>query len=587
MEKETRQITYDFINIINDKLYAKSLYDQSYRHYSNKITDEKYFVDTLGTCKHFKLSKTYKKNNIAILPIQYDRDKDEFNNSKDLIIDNFLVPIVSKLMNIVFNSSFETKFYIIFKSKYFIPILEAEYSRMIKEDLDYNNEKPFIICIESAISSFLTDTEYVNSISDKVLNKLKNSLNNFKFVPVTMAHNGTNIIGNPIKLLDCFDTTFDISLYEQHVIERNERILVNVLNTMADPTKDYYINLKKTNFTLQRVLDYILRMCYIEIIRRYSTLNVIANSSNNVISNIKNELFIYNSRTAKVLKDYLIKFKSNYDHFFSLQTDQSVCSLFTDMLINISSDESHIYCNDMNDKYQMIDPVSTSVAATTKLYSMISTIESMNRDYMKTDSFIIDINALHSVYETISKNMKNIVEIRNKFFNLIYMNPDIFLNKWYPEHITAKSYKKTENFFYHCVNLATMYEKATTISKENIMNHLIEEIRCLYFRDHQFNTNYDTVRYDKENGFDSSKYTNIIEQIFSIIEDLSSNIKSICHLYLENILQDIQHWSGIMENNVSFYQFFDSTNEFQDYNSHILVNKEDFDFYTFDLFERS
>ena len=217
---------------------------------------------------------------------------------------------------------------------------------------------------------------------------------------------------------------------------------------------------------------------------------------------------------------------------------------------------------------------------------MISTIESMNRDYTRSNSFIVDANVLHSVFEMISKNMKNIVELRNEFFNLIYKNPDIFLEKWYGYYITFGSYQKTEQFFSHCVNLAAMYGKTDTASKENIMRHLVEEFRCLYFKDHQFNTNYDTVLFDKENGFDSSKYTNIIEQVFTIIEKLSPNIKNVSSLYLENILPDIQHWSATMENNVSYYRFFDPVNEFTQYNNHIIVSNEDLDFYSFDIFKR-
>jgi len=585
MVKETRQIIYNFVSIINDKLYAKSLYERANKHFSNKTSDEEYFAGTLNNCEYFKLSKKYKKNNIAVLPVHYDQDIDEFNNSKDWIIDKFLVPIVSKLMSIVFDDYFSINLYNVFKCKYFIPILEAEYSRMTKEDLDYNNEKPFIICIESAISNFLSDEEYVKSISDKVLTKLKKSLKNFKFVPVTTSNTGANLIGDSLKLLDYF-SIYNTSLGEYNKINRNDQILVDVSNTRAaDPTKEYYINLEITNFTLPHILDYISRMCYIEIIRKYSKLDVSASVTDDVIENIRNELFIYNSRTAKVIKDYLIKFKSNYGYFFSLQTEQSSYKLITDMLTDIESGEKHLY-NDGNPikKYLIKDPVSTSITATTKLYSMISTIESMNRDYTRSNNFIVDANALHSVFEMISKNMKDIVELRNEFFNLIYMNPDIFLNKWYPDNKQFESYKMTKNFFYYCVNLASMYGKVDTAFKENIIHHLVEEFRCLYFNKQQF---CDTIIYDKETSFDSSKYDKTIEHVFSIIEKLSSDIKNISSLYLENILQDIQHWSATMENNVRYYQFFDPANEFDHYNSRIIASKEDFDFYTYNFYKRA
>lgn len=586
MEKENELIKYSFISIINDRMCAKILYDRAYKHFLSKKNDETYFANILGNCEYIKLSKKYNKNNVAVLPIRYDNDTKKFDKSNDLIIDDFLTPIISKLMSIVFDNNFEIDFYNKFKCKYFIPILEAEYSRMTKEDLDYNSEKPFIICIESAISSFLVDENYVNSISDKVLSKLKKSLKNFKFVPVSISDTKENIIGDSLKLLDYFSTTYKSISKDGFYKTNKNQIPVDVSNIITNYTKGYYIDLETTNFSLLCILDYILRMCYIEIIRKYSNLDVSSSITDDVIENIKNELFIYNSRTAKVIKDYLIKFRSNYEYFFTLQTEQTSYKLITDMLTNIKSDEENTYLDYSVITYRKKDPVSVSVAATTKLYSMISTIESMNRDYTRSNSFIVDANALHSVFEMISKNMKNIVELRNEFFNLIYMNPDIFLEKWYGYYITICSYQKTEQFFSHCVNLAAMYGKTDTASKENIMRHLVEEFRCLYFKDHQFDTNYDTVLFDKENGFDSSKYTNIIEQVFTIIEKLSPNIKNISSLYLENILPDIQHWSAIMENNVSHYRFFDPVNEFTQYNNHIIVSNEDLDFYSFDIFKR-
>ena len=57
-------------------------------------------------------------------------------------------------------------------------------------------------------------------------------------------------------------------------------------------------------------------------------------------------------------------------------------------------------------------------------------------------------------------------------------------------------------------------------------------------------------------------------------------------MYLEHILPDIQHWSATMENNVSYYRFFDPVNEFTQYNNHIIVSNEDLDFYSFDIFKR-
>lgn len=590
MKMETKQITYDFTSIVDNKQCAKALYIRAYKHFLLKKNDETYFADILSNCKYFKLSKKYNKNNIVVLPIHYNNETKEFNKSNDLIIDKFLTPIVSKLMSVVFDDCFKINFYNTFKYKYFIPILEAEYSRMAKEDLDYNNEKPFIICIESAISSFLNNEEYVNSISDKVLNKLKKSLKNFKFVPVTISNTKENIIGDPLKLLDYFNTTRNmISKNEFYKLTNKNHILVDVSNIITNYTKEYYIYLDNIRFSIPSILDYILRMCLIEIIRKQSILDVSAFVTDDVIENIKNELFIYNSRTAKVIKDYLIKFRSNYDYFFTLQTKQTSYKLITDMFNSITSDEKHLYKDDTIKTYQTQDPVSTSVSATTKLYTMISTMESMNRDYIKSNCSIVDINTMHGAFEMISKNMKDVVELRNEFFNLIYMNPDIFLDKWYPEHKSSESYEMTNNFFTNCMNDVITYEKAGPMYKDYVLHHLVEGLRCIYFKDIGINACPidDILAHDKENGFEPSKYNNLIDQLFAIIEKLSSNFKNISSLYLENILPDIQHWSATMENNVRYYQFFNSVNEYKQYNNRILIKNEDFDFYSFNFYKNN
>ena len=122
-----------------------------------------------------------------------------------------------------------------------------------------------------------------------------------------------------------------------------------------------------------------------------------------------------------------------------------------------------------------------------------------------------------------------------------------------------------------------------------IVYSLVEGLRCIYFKDIKINTcpMDEILTHDKENGFEPSKYNNLIDQLFVIIEKLSLNFKNISSLYLENILPDIQHWSAIMENNVNHYRFFDSVNEFKQYNYHIMVSNEDFDFYSFDFYKKN
>ena len=56
MKMETKQITYDFTSIVDNKQYAKALYIRAYKHFLLKKNDETYFADALSNCKYFKLS---------------------------------------------------------------------------------------------------------------------------------------------------------------------------------------------------------------------------------------------------------------------------------------------------------------------------------------------------------------------------------------------------------------------------------------------------------------------------------------------------------------------------------------------------
>ena len=100
MKMETKQITYDFTSIVDNKQYAKALYLRAYKHFLLKKNDETYFADTLSNCKYFKLSKKYNKNNIVVLPIHYDNETKEFNKSNDLIFDKLLT------LDVVFTGAF-------------------------------------------------------------------------------------------------------------------------------------------------------------------------------------------------------------------------------------------------------------------------------------------------------------------------------------------------------------------------------------------------------------------------------------------------------------------------------------------------
>ena len=101
----------------------------------------------------------------------------------------------------------------------------------------------------------------------------------------------------------------------------------------------------------------------------------------------------------------------------------------------------------------------------------------------------------------------------------------------------------TNNFFTNCMNDVITYEKAGPMYKDYVLHHLVEGLRSIYFKDIGINACPidDILAHDKENGFEPSKYNNLIDQLFAIIEKLSSNFKNISSLYLENILPDIQH----------------------------------------------
>ena len=87
MEKEIKQITYNFLDIINDNQCAKSLYERAYKHYSSKITDETYFESLSNDCNHLKLSKKYNKNGYFTITVKITQQNKEIYDTRESEFD--------------------------------------------------------------------------------------------------------------------------------------------------------------------------------------------------------------------------------------------------------------------------------------------------------------------------------------------------------------------------------------------------------------------------------------------------------------------------------------------------------------------
>lgn len=487
----------------------------------------------------------------------------------DKIIDStkceelFLTIIVNELMYIIRNNyALNSELYDVFKYKYFLPILQSEYVRMKNEDINYTKEKPFIICFESALSRMLNDGEYISNILTNIITKLYKQMKKYKLV---MFKTNKDDIGETYK------GKFSKCLIPN--LKTNETII------KLGKTKFDFTSINKDFVS---IVEYFSKIIIINSIRTNSISDMSRSCNDDLIENINNELYIFNSRNAKVISDYMDKFDDKFH----------ICKKF-DIMNIINKTINEIREKEIADiefnKYARINNQSVAETTLVDIFSMISNIESMNRDYTINDNvFAIDINDLRNKYEQSKLHIKDIINLRNAIFNIMHKEDSIFNYDAKEKTDCVALYHVVDAFFRLCVSLVfkLMRNKTYKLSRETLINTLkdILEEDSTSSKDVKFVIEDLFNRIYSDNTDEVNKYyKSVMDDVYFIVTQLEKVVNVLDNIFNKEIYPIINNWHSIMLKNIRYFQYFDPINEFGEFIKNTISSFDDISLYSFDL----
>lgn len=506
-----------------------------------------------------------------LIPLDHDSSTDCLLGYRyyDKIIDDtkceelFLIIIVNELIDIINNNyALNTELYDVFKYKYFLPILQSEYIRMKNEDINYTKEKPFIICFESAISRMLNDGVYISNFLTNIITKLHKRMKKYKIVMFGMNNDniGVTYKGKFTKCLipNLKDTT--------------EKSIIKI-----DKTKFDFTSIRKDFIS---VVEYFSKIIIMNSIRTNSITDMNRSCNDDLIENINNELYIFNSRNAKVLNDYVEKFDDKFH----------ACDKFNIMnIIDKTINEVREKENIGFDKYEKINEQSVVEASMVEIYSMISNIESMNRDYTIDDNvFAVDINDLRNKYEQSKLHMKDIINLRNEIFNIMYNEQSIFNYDTKEKIDETTLYHVVDTFFRLCVSLTfkLLQCKNFNLSRKTIIGafKVILDEDSTFNKDEKFVIQNLFSRICWDNTDEKTEYyKSVMDSVCSIVDQLEKVVNALDTVFNKEIYLIVKNWHSIMLKNIRHFQYFDPINEFSNYIKNAISSFDDISLYSFDL----
>lgn len=578
----------NFLKCVLTPESAKFIYDQS----CEKTKDLYYLYSYKNKCSKTRpvpqewanmyrnLTKYLAKPDYLLLPLDFEtKCLCESNVDGDLNVEElFLVSLISHLIPTMTNDySFVFELYNSFKYRFFLPILESELSRMIKENINYTKEKPFIICFESALSRMLNDHHYMSNLTSMVNKCFFKKIKNFKLVFYTYynkENTPTNVTDSRVEY-----HTFETSIKKLFKAINNNKATIKATNgdmICIDGLANHFNNIRK-------ILDYFIKLIAINCIKNEVKKDIKANNSlDDVFEKIKDEIYIFNSRNAKVFGDYLDNFTAHSNSTLFSNFDSSM--IIPDVEIKKAEYEAVLSTGDETKYHQ---PTSSFIAGTTAgLYSLLSSIESMNRNYTKENSvYAIDASQLHESYESIVSSLNGFLDCRYSFIDYIYSKKDI-ITKAIDSVDKNVTVLNVANRLFDWLWLLT---KTGNITDKRITDN-IEDCK-------------DRLNSIKDwNSPNSEEVENIHKIVIKLLSE-NENDKFVENLLLENVLcignmrkylddinikynifvQHVEEWKSIMSNNKQYFQFFNPVNEFEEYINNMYSRDRLCYFYTYKL----
>lgn len=572
---------------------AKFIYEQS----CEKTKDLYYLYSYKNKCSKTRpvpqewakmygnLVKYLTKPNYLLLPLDLETKRiceDGFED--ELSVEHvFLISLISHLIPIMMNDYFVYELYESFKYRFFLPILDSELSRMTKENINYTKEKPFIVCFESALSRMLNDERYMSNLKSMVHKSFFKKIKNFKLV-FYMFNKEEEIVTNGVSQRLPNYKAAEISIKKLFKAINHNKNAVKSNGDMLNHSDMIFIRGLDVHFNnIREILNYFIKLTAIRCIKNEAKKDIRNNNSlDDVFEKIKDELYIFNSRNAKVFGDYLDNFTKHSKSTLFYDFDSSM--IIPDAEIKKAEYEAVLATGDET-KYRQ--PTSSFIAGTTAgLYSLLSSIESMNRDYTKENSvYAIDASQLRESYESIVSSLNGFLDCRYSFIDYIYSKKDIVLKAidFVDKNVTIL------NVANRLFDWLWLLIKTGNITDKRIIDNIGDcKDRLISFKDCKS---------------PNSEEVENIHKIISILLSTKENDKFVEDLLLENVscignmrkylddinikynifVQHVEEWKAIMNNNKQYFQFFNPIKEFEEYVNNMYSRDRLCYFYTYKL----
>ena len=540
----------DLLTKMDDSEYIKTIFKKAnlcLYHRKKTYYDYEYNIT--------KLAKDIKNKKTLVIPgIEYSEGESNYYNNLDYLTDSlFTVPLISKVLKATRDYCYRNAFYYKFKSLYLEPILDAECSRMIRENINYMEEKPFIICVESAISRMLTDANRRDIVTESIWKSVYKDLEkcNVKFFYASLNEYG-QVIENTGRVFGNF------KFKDYFVLNDTSGFIESAMETMSPSSNNTSIVMKVMTYDhrndITKLCKYFIKIFIIDFLKNeiLSDFKKVYNDFN--VDRMKNEIEISFIRNAKGISDYTARLDEIYDYFNKFGVEGHKCATkifdFVDVLREsyLSTPEYlHLL------KEAAANPNESLISdCFVKEFAAIGHIEALNKNYTTAEkSFAVDSEKLRSLFDQVIVQFKKL----NKIVNDNYL---IFMSENYFDYKTKD--KITDRF--SLISKLVEQMITCTLIDPNSSYHGKDPINDKFVWNVIKNCDVD-FKYFKSRS-NKERLNKFIDSEVEFIKNFINIYETFVGLMTE-FDEIINDWKNIMERNIKYFYTYDPINELSHY----------------------
>ena len=507
----------------------------------------------------YRISEIIKNKNTLLLPFfdstNISTESDDDNIAKvtsEYVEKYFTIPLLSKALKHTLNYCYKTALYYKFKSLYLEPIMDAECTRMVHDVLNYMEEKPFIISVESAFSRMLTDNNHkLDKVISDIWDSLSKELNKCKFKFFYSKLDNTDIYEDTIRICGDFKMKDYFRLDETKMMKVKSNIEYST-STDEYARLDLELNVESYPFAIIKLCKYFIKIAVLDFLKTEILQDFNKLYNDFTVERMKNEIEISFIRNAKVISDYTKKF----DNIYQCDIDSYSKDCKT-KFIDFSMSLNRVgYEKTLKTLTESGCGANESIISDLLLeeYNAIGQIESLNRDYTSSDgNMAVDAERLRSTFESIVSLYKQWNVSRNK----IYLD---FIGTEYFTYVASKrkddkdiGYTTVEELAAGLINyVITSYPFEFKLIDKKTMIRLINE------------TSSWSATQLKKRCVSNDMWDKLIMELIEFVGYTSAVFSR--YNDLQKVFNDmVIGWKRAMKKNIEYYYSYNPINELADY----------------------